>query len=337
MIDLRSDTVTAPTEEMRRAMAGAEVGDDYYGEDPTVRRLEELAAGLLGFEAALFVPSGTMGNQIALRLFARAGDEVIVESRSHVVQHELGALAALSGILPRAVVTADGRLRPHDLQGIRPRSDTAADVKALVIENTHNLAGGSVSTVAEVQELIAAARTLGLRVHVDGARLWNAAVALGVPPAGLVAGADSAMTCLSKGLCCPVGSLFYASRDAIVEARRVRKQLGGGMRQAGIIAAAGIVALQTMIARLADDHENARQLAERLAAGGLDVVAPQTNIVVVRRAEGDAFPFVAALRAAGVRATAMDQGIVRFVTHRDASAADCERAAATAAAAAAPA
>jgi threonine aldolase len=328
MIDLRSDTVTKPTAAMRRAMAEAEVGDDYYGEDPTVVRLERTAAETLGFEAALFVPSGTMGNQVALRLHARPGEEVIVEARSHVMQHELGALAALSGILPRPIPTEDGRLNPSHLEGaIRPRSDTTADVRAIVLENTHNLAGGTVSTAEECRALFRAAHDRGLRVHVDGARIWNAAIALGVSPGALVDGADTAMTCLSKGLCCPVGSLVFASKDAIPEARRIRKQLGGGMRQAGIIAAAGLVALESMTCRLAEDHGNAAHLAGLLAAAGLDVIPPRTNIVVVRRREGDAYPFVQALRERGVRATAMDAGIVRFVTHNDVSRADCERAA----------
>ncbi len=329
MIDLRSDTVTQPTPEMRRAMAVAEVGDDVYGEDPTVNRLEELAADLLGFEAALFVPSGTMGNQIALRLHARPGDEVLVEARSHVVEHELGALSALSGVLPRVVFAGDGRLTPELLnQAIRPPSYMLADVKAIVVENTHNMAGGTVSTREETQRLFAAARERGLRIHVDGARIWNAAVALGVPPSVLVEGADTVMACLSKGLCCPVGSLLFGARDLIKDARRVRKQLGGGMRQAGILAAAGLVALDTLIPRVAEDHENAARLAAALAAGpDAEVVPPRTNIVVARLRNEGAPRLARALRERGVLVSAMDASTLRLVTHRDVSRSACDQAA----------
>ena len=243
-IDLRSDTVTRPTPAMRKAMAEAEVGDDVFGEDPTVARLEARVAELLGFEAALFVPSGTMGNAIAIRVLTSRGDEVLVERRSHVVRYELSALSVLSGVMPRMVDAPAGHLTPDDRPGRRgPPAYYKSDVTLVVLENTHNLAGGTVLGAAESREVIAAAREAGFAIHVDGARIWNAAVALGVSPSALVAGADTVMTCLSKGLGCPVGSLVASSRTRIEKARRVRKLLGGGMRQAGVLAAAGLVAL----------------------------------------------------------------------------------------------
>jgi threonine aldolase len=328
MIDLRSDTVTKPTPEMRRAMAEAEVGDDVFGEDPTVNRLQERAAEILGFEAALWVPSGVMGNEIAIRLLTEPGQEVLAEERSHVVQFELAGMAALSGVMPRVVPGPEGRLTPESVRAaIRPYMYLRSDLGMAVLENTHNLAGGSLYTVEQTAAVIAACREAGLRVHVDGARLWNAAVALGVAPADLVRGADSAMVTLSKGLCAPAGSLLVSSAERIARARRVRKQLGGGMRQVGILAAAGLVALETMIPRLAEDHDNANRLAETLArCRGLRVAPAPTNIVVAA-VEGRAAPdIVAAAAAHGVRVTAMDAVTLRLVTHRDVSRADCDRA-----------
>jgi threonine aldolase len=232
-IDLRSDTVTRPTPEMRKAMAEAEVGDDVYGEDPTVNRLQQTAAHLLGFEAALFVPSGTMGNAIAVRVLTVPGQEVLAEERSHVVQFELAGMAALSGVIPRTVRGEGGRLTPEAVRAaVRPRAYHRSDLALAVIENTHNLAGGTVAPVAAMQATMAACREAGLRVHIDGARIWNAAVALGVEPRALVAGADTVMVCLSKGLAAPVGSLLVSSREHIEAARRVRKQgapEGGGV------------------------------------------------------------------------------------------------------------
>jgi threonine aldolase len=328
-IDLRSDTVTRPTPEMRRAMAEAEVGDDVYGEDPTVSRLEARVAQLLGMEAALFVPSGTMGNAVAIRVLTQRGDEVLVERRSHVVRYELSALSVLSGVMPRSVDAPRGHLTPdHVRAAVAPPAYYKSDVTLVVLENTHNLAGGTVLGVGETREVIDAAQEAGFRVHVDGARIWNAAVALGVAPAALVAGADSVMTCLSKGLGCPVGSLVASSRERIERARRARKLLGGGMRQAGVLAAAGLVALDTGIARLAEDHANARRLGEALCRGrGVEVAAVETNIVVARLAGRSAPDVVAALRWEGVLAVAMDAEILRLVTHRDVSREDCERAA----------
>jgi len=329
-IDLRSDTVTLPTPEMRRAMAEAEVGDDVYGEDPTVNRLEARAAEILGFEAALFVPSGTMGNAIAIRILTARGDEVLVERRSHVVRYELSGLSVLSGVMPRMVEAPGGHLTPDDVRAAAaPRAYYKSDVRLVALENTHNLGGGTVQGVEEVQAVVAAAREAGFRVHVDGARLWNASVALGVSPAALVRGVDAVMVCLSKGLCAPVGSLIAASRERIEEARRARKLLGGGMRQAGILAAAGLVALETMIPRLAEDHAHARQLGEALGRGrGVEVGPVHTNIVVASLEGRPAPAVVAALRERGVLASAMDARTLRLVTHRDVSREDCERAAA---------
>ena len=328
-IDLRSDTVTRPTPEMRRAMAEAEVGDDVYGEDPTVKRLEQRVAEVLGMEAALFVPSGTMGNAIAIRLLTQRGDELLVERRSHVVRYELSGMSVLSGVMPRMVDAPGGHLAPeHVRAAVGPRAYYKSDVSLVVLENTHNLGGGTVQPVDEVQAVVAAAREAGFRVHVDGARLWNASVALGIPPAELVRGVDTVMTCLSKGLCAPVGSLVASTRERIEEARRVRKLLGGGMRQAGVLAAAGLVALDTLVSRLAEDHANARLLADALGRGrGVRVQPAQTNMVVATL-EGRGAPELATvLKQQGVLGTAMDARTFRLVTHRDVSRADCERAA----------
>ena len=329
-IDLRSDTVTRPTPEMRRAMAEAEVGDDVYGEDPTVNRLEARAAEVLGMEAALFVPSGTMGNAIAVRILTARGDEVLVERRSHVVRYELSSMSALSGVMPRMAYAPGGHLTPeHVRAAVAPRAYYKSDVSLVVLENTHNLGGGTVQGVAEARAVIAAAHDCGFRVHLDGARIWHAAVAIGVAPAGLVAGADTVMACFSKGLCAPVGSVVASSRERIEEARRARKLLGGGMRQAGVLAAAALVALERMVARLAEDHANARLLGQALGRRRGAAVAPVETNIVVATLEGRGAPeAVAALKQEGVLTTAMDARTLRLVTHHDVSRADCERAAA---------
>ena len=330
MIDLRSDTVTKPTPEMRRAMAEAEVGDDVFLEDPTVNTLQDEEAALLGFEAALWVPTGTMGNAVALRLLGEAGQEVLLDERAHVVRYELGGLAVLSGLMPRTVRTPDGLLTAeHVRAALSPRAYYKSDLGVVSLENTHNLAGGVVQEPAAVRAVIDAAHEAGLKVHVDGARLWNAAVALGVPPRELVAGADTVMVALSKGLCAPAGSLVLSSRADIERARRVRKQLGGGLRQVGILAAAGLVAIRGMVPRLADDHAHARLLADALeACPGVRVAPQRTNIVVGTLQSRAAVDVVAALKARGVLITAMDATTIRLVTHHDVTRADCERAAA---------
>ena len=331
MIDLRSDTVTRPTLDMRRAMAEAEVGDDVYGEDPTVNRLQEEAARRLGFEAALWLPSGTMANEVAIRILTRPGQEVLADARSHVVQYELAGMAALSGVMPRIVNAADGLLTAADIRGAaRPAAYHRSDLGLVVLENTHNLAGGTVADEASMRDAIAAAHEAGVPVHVDGARLWNAAAALGVEPRQLVAGADTVMVTLSKGLCAPAGSLLAGRRGLIDEARRVRKQLGGGMRQVGILAAAGLVALQTMTRRLGEDHENARLIADALAGLRTVRLAPvRTNIVVAEMVDppGAAADVVQELGRRQILAAALDARTLRLVTHHDVSRSDCEKAA----------
>ncbi len=329
MIDLRSDTVTRPDAEMRRAMAEAEVGDDVWGEDPTVKVLEEEGAQAMGQESALFVPSGTMGNQIALHLHGRPGHEVICEASSHIYVFELGALATISGLLPRLVPSRDGRLDPAAVEAAyQPPHGFTTPSGVLVVENTHNLAGGVVSDRPRLEALLAVAKRLGLPVHLDGARIWNAAVALGTTPAVLAAGFDSVMFCLSKGLGAPVGSLLAGESRFIQEARRVRKMLGGGMRQVGVLAAAGLLALRKGPARLADDHAHARRLAEALAERGdfeIDPAAVETNIVIFR-VRGAAAETITKLRERGVLASQMGFDRVRLVTHRDIAAPEIERA-----------
>lgn len=330
-IDLRSDTVTRPDAEMRRAMAEAEVGDDCYGEDPTVRRLEEEAAAVVGCAAALFVPTGTMGNEIALHLHARPGSEVVCDSRSHIVQYELSGMSALSGLMPRTLATADGLLEPAAVErAIAPDLSYRARTGVLALENSHNMAGGQVYDRARIDALLAVARRHRLPVHLDGARIFNAAVALGTTPAALAAGCDSVMFCLSKGLGAPVGSLLCGGADFIAEARRVRRMFGGGMRQSGVLAAAGLVALRRGPARLGADHVHARLLAQALAAVPGLAIEPErvvTNIVVfgvapnffggAPRAGGAAAELMAVLRSAGVLASPVDADHLRLVTHRD--------------------
>jgi threonine aldolase len=324
-IDLRSDTVTKPDAEMRRAMAEAEVGDDVYGEDPTVNRLEEEGAAAAGMEAALFVPSGTMGNQIALQLHGRPGGEVICDAGCHIVNYENGAMAALSGLLPRALASPQGLLDPAAVEAaIAPDVSYRARTVLIEVENTHNMAGGTLYDRPRLEAILDVGRRHRLPLHFDGARVFNAAVALGVPVPSLAAGFDSLMFSLSKGLGAPVGSLLCGRRDFIHEARRVRKMLGGGMRQAGILAAAGLLALRQGPARLPGDHENASRLAHALAGLRgieLDPAAVRTNIVIFRLTPelcgGSATDFLGRIEAAGVLGGAVNQEKVRFVTHRD--------------------
>ena len=286
VIDLRSDTITRPTPAMRRAMADADVGDDVFGEDPTVNRLEEMAAERLGKDAALFVVSGTMANLVSLLVHCGRGDEVLLGNRSHTFFYEQGGCAALGGIHPRTLVNQpDGTLGLHDIEeAIRPDNVHFPKTRLIVLENTHNRCSGSPLTPRYMNDVKEIARRHNLKVHVDGARIFNAAVALGLDASNLVSEADSVSFCLSKGLAAPVGSVVCGSHDFIAEARRARKILGGGMRQAGVIAAAGIVALTEMIDRLAEDHDNAKRLAGGLAEiDGLSVDpgSVKTNIVYI--------------------------------------------------------
>ncbi|GAB4250561.1 MAG: low-specificity L-threonine aldolase [Thermoleophilia bacterium] len=334
-IDLRSDTVTRPTEAMRRAMAAAAVGDDVYGEDPTVRRLEEMAAARVGKEAALFVPTGTMGNQVAVLTHTRRGDEVIVAVDSHIYDAEVGGLALLGGVQARPLESRGGRLDPAEVEAAFREDDVHYPRTGLLcLENPHNAAGGTVAPPVAVAELCDLAHSRGVPVHLDGARIFNGAVALGIEPSELAAPADSVMFCLSKSLCCPVGSLLAGPADWIARARRMRKLLGGGMRQAGILAAAGIVALETMVDRLAEDHAKARRLAEGLAGlpgMTVDFETVQTNMVYVET-ERPAPALCRALAARGVLAGAVAPHRVRFVTHRDVGLQQVDRALAVVAA-----
>jgi len=285
-VDLRSDTVTQPTPAMREAMAAAPVGDDVYGEDPTINRLQELAAERMGKQAGLFVASGTMGNLTAVLSHCQRGDEVMVGNRSHTFLFEAGGISALGGVHSCQLANQpDGSLRLEDLQAaVRPDDPHDPISRLICLENSHNRCGGTVQSVAYTRRVAEFAHARGLQVHLDGARIFNAAAALGVPAVELVEPVDSVTFCLSKGLCAPVGSVLCGTRDFIARAKRVRKMLGGGMRQAGILAAAGIVALESMTARLAEDHERARRLAEGLASLPgliLDLGMPATNMVFV--------------------------------------------------------
>lgn len=324
-IDLRSDTVTKPTQEMREAMFAAEIGDDVYGEDPTVRRLEELAAEMVGKEAALFVVSGTMGNQVAILAHTSPGDEVILEAESHIYYYEVGAMAALSGVQARPVKGFRGAMDPDAVEeAIREENIHYPRTSLIALENTHNRAGGTVLPLDNMAAIADVARRHGLRVHLDGARVFNAAVALGVDVREITKHVDTVQFCLSKGLGAPVGSILAGPREFIDRARKKRKMVGGGMRQAGIIAAAGIVALTKMVDRLAEDHANARILAEGLAGIdgiSVDLDTVQTNIVVMdtKGLGVTAGEFVARLKERGVLASGFGRTRVRFVTHKDVS------------------
>ncbi|HEX4163212.1 MAG TPA: beta-eliminating lyase-related protein [Acidimicrobiales bacterium] len=335
VVDLRSDTVTRPTESMRRAMAGAEVGDDDYGEDPTVRALEEAFAARVGKAAALFVPSGVMANQIALRVLTRPGTAVVAGRRQHVVAYEYGAAALNAGIQFIALDDGDGMLDPGAVRHARQAAEHHQPAVSLVaIENTHMAACGSPWTEPGLRALVEAAAgvpihmdgarlfnaeaAVGVPVHMDGARLFNAEVATGVPVADWAAAATTVMCCLSKGLCAPVGSLLAGPDDVIAEGRLARKRLGGGMRQAGVLAAPGLVALRDMTGRLGEDHVRAARLAEAVAQrwpGSLEPERVRTNIVTFTHAQSD--KLLAHLAGNGVLAHAIAPGTVRFVTHRD--------------------
>ena len=336
MIDLRSDTVTKPTASMRRAMAEAEVGDDVYGEDPTVNRLQERAAEMFEKEAAIFVPTGSRGNQIALKLHTRPGTEVVVEERGHIYNYEMAAMAVVSGALPRPVRSADGTgiLRWEEVVPAvhgREAPYYVAPTRLLTIENSHNFAGGTVYTRERTEEICERAHAAGLRIHLDGARIFNAAAALDESVAALARPADSVMFCLSKGLGAPVGSMLLGTKDFIEEARRWRKLMGGGMRQAGVLAAAALVALEESPPRLLEDHANARRLAEGVAelpGVRIDPERVVTNICIFdASATGQPAPRIAARLHTehGVLCAAFGTDI-RMVTHYDVSRDDIERA-----------
>jgi threonine aldolase len=332
MIDLRSDTVTLPTPRMREAMARAELGDDVFRDDPTVRALEEKTAALLGKEAGLLTASGTMANLVALLTHCRRGDETIMGDLAHTFFYEVGGSAALGGVHPRPLPNQpDGTIRLEDIEAaIRPKDDHFPTTRLICLENTHNRCGGAVLPAQYLSETAALARRHGIAFHLDGARLANAAVALGTQPGVLAAGADSVGICLSKGLAAPVGSVLCGSHAFIDEARRFRKMVGGGMRQAGVIAAAGIVALDTMVERLAEDHANARRLAEGIAAiPGLAVPRmPQTNIVLFEVTRGELTPaeLAARLKTEGVSLFAVGPHVLRAVTHYGITSADIDEA-----------
>jgi len=329
IVDLRSDTVTRPTPAMRAAMAAADVGDDVYGEDPTVRRLEELVAHLLGVEAALFTPTGTMANQIALRAHTRPGDEVIISRDAHCWRHESGALAALAGaqtqMLPGYTFTA------AEVRAAYKGGDPyVAPTTVVAVENTHNMGGGVCWELAALAEVTDAAHALGMATHLDGARLWNAAVATGTSEHELARGFDSISVCLSKGLGAPAGSLVAGGRDFIRLCHRFRKMHGGGMRQAGVLAAAGLYAVEHHRARLAEDHANARALAEALAGApnvAVELAGVHTNIVMIDLARGTADAVCAHAREHGVLLGTAGAQRIRAVAHLDVDRAGCTRAA----------
>ena len=333
MIDLRSDTVTRPTAAMRQAMFEAEVGDDVYGEDPTVNRLEQRAAEILGKQAAVFVPTGTMGNTVAIKIHTQHGQEVICESRAHILDWELSMTAWFSGCLVRSIQTEDGILRWDVMKEfVRPGSPHSAPTGVIELENTHNMAGGMVYPMDVLQEVAGHAREARIPVHMDGARIFNAACYLNKPVRELAAHADTVMFCLSKGLGAPAGSMVVGTEEAIARGRLFRKRLGGSMRQAGVLAAAGLIALEEMPHRLGEDHLNARFLAAELAripGIRLDAERVQTNIVIfdINGTGLTIREIAAALKARGVLMSSANARQMRAVTHYDVSRTDCATAA----------
>jgi threonine aldolase len=334
-IDLRSDTVTRPSARMRAAMAEAEVGDDVYGEDPTVNRLETRAAELFGKDAALFVPTGTMGNTIAVKLHTRHGEEVLCDARSHILDWELSMVAWFAGCLVRPVASQDGILTWEQIApALRSFGPHNAPTTLISLENTHNIAGGTVYPLETIDEICAYAHDRGIKVHMDGARIFNASIATNAPVARIAQNVDSVMFCLSKGLGAPVGSMLVGSGDAIAQGRLYRKRLGGGMRQAGVLAAAGLIALEESPTLLIEDHRNARRLAEKLAelpGIQIDPTRVRTNIVIF---DISALGITTAelsreLESHGILANGVGENRMRMVTHRDVSRFDCQRAAET--------
>jgi threonine aldolase len=331
-IDLRSDTVTRPTPAMRKAMAGAVVGDDVYREDPTVNRLEERAAEVFGKEAGLFVPTGSMGNNIAVKLHTTHGQEVICEAKSHVLNYELAMLAWFSGCVARPVPTADGVLRWADIkQEYRPLHAHFAPTGLIEIENTHNIAGGVVMPKEVMDEICEESHNLGLKVHLDGARVFHAAEYLGIAVDELCLNVDTVMFCLSKGLGAPAGSMLVGTKQDLDRGRLYRKRLGGGMRQAGVLAAPGLIALEEMTGRLGEDHANAKLLAEGLSmipGITIDPAAVQTNILVldVSGTGLTSIEISGRLKERGVLANGINPALMRMVTHFDVTRAQCEAA-----------
>jgi threonine aldolase len=333
LIDLRSDTVTKPGAKMRAAMAQAEVGDDVYQEDPTLNRLEARAAEVFDKPAALFVPTGTMGNTIAIKLHTRHGEEVICDARSHVFDWELSMMAWFAGCLARPIAAPDGILTWKQIAtALRPKGPHNSPTALIALENTHNMSGGMVYPQETVDEICAEAHARGLKVHMDGARVFNAAAASNTTVARIARDVDTVMFCLSKGLGAPVGSVLVGEREAIAEARLYRKRLGGGMRQAGVLAAAGLIALEESPAGLPADHANARYLAERLSAVHpiqIDVERVSTNIVIfdLSNLGVPADEFSRALKQKGILANGIGATQMRMVTHMDVSREDCAKAA----------
>src|ERR1700694_1649384 len=331
IVDLRSDTVTRPTPEMRRAMAEAEVGDDVYGEDPTVNRLEELTARIFQKEVAIFVPTGTMGNQIAIKVHTRHGQEIICEERAHICNLEMATVAAFSGGLPRPIRCEDGVLTWAEVKRrIAPATYYRAQTGLVSLENSNSLAGGTLYPQAIADEICDGAHEAGFPVHLDGARIFNAATALGKPVADVARKFDSVMFCLSKGLAAPVGSMLVGSKPFIEKARAYRKALGGGMRQAGIVSAAGLIALEKMPARLQEDHDNAGILAEGLArirGIRIDPKKSPTNILVfdISGTGMNTAELSQKLGARNILANGIDSEQMRFVTHLDVNREDCLR------------
>ena len=318
-IDLRSDTVTQPTPAMRAAMADAEVGDDVFGDDPTVKRLEACVADMLGKEAALFAPSGTMANQLAVRAHTESGDEILIDANAHIYYYEAGGPAALSGVSCRCLNGVRGIFTAADVEAaLRPSDQHYPPTKLVCLENTHNRGGGTIWPLERIREVAGFARRQGLRMHLDGARLWNASVATGIAERDYAVHFDSVSVCFSKGLGAPIGSVLCGSRDFIQRARRFRKMLGGGMRQVGILAAGALYALEHQRSRLADDHANARALAQglaRLPGIELDPTTVQTNIVFFNVKTVQAKELVRRLDQAGVRMLALGPASIRAVTN----------------------
>ncbi len=332
IVDLRSDTVTRPTPEMRKAMFEAEVGDDVYAEDPTINRLEKRAAEIFGREAAIFVPTGSMGNQVAIKVHTRPGQEIICDERGHIYNYELAMMSQFSGCLPRTIATENGWMTWEQIKRkLQPPTYYLAQTGLIELENTHNMAGGTVYPQDVADEICDKAHELGLPVHLDGARIFNAAAAVGKPVAEITKKFDSVMFCLSKGLGAPVGSMLVGNKGVIEKARVYRKALGGGMRQAGILAAAGLIALERMPARLHEDHANAKFLAEGLSqilGIKIDLATVQTNILIfdISGTGMKSDEFTRKLGDHGIRAGGVNPELVRFVTHMDVDRWGCERA-----------